>query len=64
MQTIEKDTYVVMRVYNTASLSSILFTTPDSQDAQSYASIMKRAEPEYEYAVAKVIAKTITKTKE
>ena len=54
MANVEVGTFVVMRVYKSIT-PSVVFTTPISQDAEQYANIMKRAEPEYDFAVAEVI---------
>lgn len=53
MANVEMNTFVVMRVYKSIT-PSVVFTTPISQDAEQYANIMKRAEPDYDFAVAKV----------
>lgn len=53
MQAFAKDIYIVVRVYRNIN-SSVIFTTMNSQDAVSYADIMKRNEPDSDFAVAKV----------
>lgn len=45
--------FVVLRVYKNVT-PSVIFTTQNSKDAHTYAEIMKRSEPEYDYAVGKV----------
>ena len=53
MVNVEIGTFVVMRVYKSIT-PSVVFTTPIYQDAEQYANIMKRAEPEYDFAVAEI----------
>ena len=53
MTNIECGVFVVLRVYKNVT-PSVVFTTPIYQDAEQYADIMKRAEPEYDFAVAEV----------
>ena len=53
MANVEIGTFVVMRVYKSI-IPSVVFTTPISQDAEQYANIMKRAEPDFDFAVAEV----------
>lgn len=45
--------FVVLRVYKNVN-PSVIFTTQNSKDAHLYAEIMKRSEPEYDYAVGRV----------
>lgn len=54
MANIEVNTFVVLRCYKTIT-PSVVFTTPISEDAHNYAEIMKRSEPDYDFAVAEVI---------
>lgn len=53
MANVEMNTFVVMRVYKNVT-PSVILTTQNSEDAHTYAKIMKRSEPEYNYAVGKV----------
>ena len=53
MTNVKVGTYVVMRVYKGIN-PSVIFTTSIYADAVSYANIMKRAEPDYDFAVADV----------
>ena len=53
MQNVDCGAYVVLRVYKSIT-PSVLFTTQNRQDALQYAQIMKRTEPNYDYAVSKV----------
>lgn len=45
--------YVVLKIFSAIS-PSVIFTTDREADAEAYAKIMKRAEPEYDFAVARV----------
>lgn len=53
MCNIEIGTYVVLRVYKSIT-PSVVFTTNIREDAVDYANIMKRSEPDYDFAVAEV----------